>query len=284
MIRVYRVTLSTQFRSKLFWICFLCMVIFLGDYAFNNDWEQVIAYKSGDLNLHKAIFGFVEGPGRAMMFMFISVISSVDIMRDRRNRLEDILRCTQLGAGEYLLGKISAYLTLGTTVWAFCTAGYWAIYVFMTAGKLAMYYYDDVLEVAWMTLQRIAAMAIPSLTLYIGIAVSASIITGKSLFGILAGLVFTNLRIIPGILYNPEPYVLKTGEIFTFFGQYIYPISNANADFWYFRHIKRVSEEILWNRDHPNAGRDFAVTVALTFGISAFLFTVSWLKLKRRRK
>lgn len=283
MRRVYRATIGSLLRGKLFWICLICSLVFIVDYVYSQNWEAVIAAEHGDWNLHKMIFNFAAMPGRNAMFMFISIIASVDIMRDKRNGFIDVVRATQLTPGKYLFAKCGAYLTLGVAAWSVSTAGYWAIYVFQTAGKLTVYYYDNVWEVVWMSLQRLIAISIPALAVYLGISVFAAVFTGKSLFGILAGLAYSNLTLIPHILMKSES--AKTGfwDIYNYFGQYVYPVAGANVDFWYFRHIKRASEELGWYQEHPHTDRDLAIMLAWAFGIFAVMFILSWLRFRRQK-
>ena len=281
MTRVFRATLNSLLRGKLFWICLICTLIFLGDYAMNQNWEDVINAAHGDWNLHKLIYNFAAMPGPNALFMFISIIASVDIMRDKRNGFADVVRASRLTPGRYLFAKLCAYMTLGIAVWSLSTAGYWAIYVSQTAGKLSVYYYDDVGEVIWMVLERVLAISIPALAVYLGIAVFAAVYTGRSLFGIIAGLVYSNVRLIPHILMNTNKS--SFWDIYNYFGQYVYPVANANLDFWYFRHIKRASEELAWYQEHTRTGRDLAIMLAWAFGVSAVLLTASWLRFKKQK-
>ena len=283
MTRVYRVTLQSLLRGKLFWICFICSLIFLAEYAFTTDWEAVVTAEHGDWSLHKLMFNSAVMPGRNALFLFISIITSVDLMRDKKHGFSDVVRASRLSPGKVLFAKLGAYLTLGFLVWCASTAGYWAIYYSQTLGRMSVVYYDDAFEVIWMVLQRVVVISIPALLVYLSIAACVTVYTGRSLFGILAGLVVSNLNMIPGILMKAEEAKTSFWDIYNYFGQYVYPVTGANTDFWYFRHIKRASEELGWYREHPHTDRDLIISLAWAFGISAVLLVAAWIRFRKHR-
>ena len=282
MMRVFRATVLSLLRGRLFWICAFCLLFYLGKYAFTTDWDAIRSSAYGDLYFHEKILDFASAPGTNGLFLFVSILASSNILRDKKNGFRDVLFATRLSSGGFLCGKALAYLTLGVAVWSCCTAGYFAVYLSQTAGRLSVVVYDNGFEVLWMIVQRVLALSVPALTLYLAVAVSAAVLSGKSVVGYVACLSFYVLWLFPAFRTTSVDTWLATGETFNFFGKFIYPIAYANVDFWLLRGSKRAADELAHLQMHPHTGGEYALMLACTFGISAVLFILSWLKLRGR--
>jgi len=276
-------TFKSQLRSWLFWVCALINFFPEFYYEFSTDWEELLKSPTHALNLHEQINEWAGGSAGSlgMMWLFISIIASVDILKCKRNRFIDIETAAPSGKHSIFAGKILSYFSLSLILWLILSFLRMGLYYVHAAGKVDQIYGFG--ETVWMMLQRCFVIATPLLALYLSTSVFTAVYLNNTVFGIIASVILNFTVHIPGCIVTTNWRSFGFFDIYTFFGKYIYQPSVGITFYWNFHDIKNKQEEIGWMREYPNAFENFVISEIVTLLIAALLIILSYIKYKRIR-
>jgi len=265
-------------RSAFFWIGIALMILAVSSIELTVDWEETLANPEHAQNLHQNIFGWAASPGDVYGFvwMFISMIASVDILRDLRHHSLDLQSITPLSDARRFLGMISSYMLLSLALWLICTIAFYIVYIIHAAGRVEQVYsYGAMLG---MTLQRYVFVSIPTLSIYLGVSVFTAVFTKSSAAGIVSAIVLQFTWYIPGVVKRIDGFGYNIFDIETFFGKYIYQPSAGISNFWLFHDILNQKEELKGLQMYPFAERDFVLSEIITLTVTAVLLTLAYFR------
>ena len=159
--------------------------------------------------------------------LFISVVASVDIMKDKKNRFIDIASISGTGRIAYYSSKICAYLTVGFGVTFFLSYLYFFV-EFFRFDMLADLEYT-LPECLWMIAIRCFGYSLAVIPVYISLSVCASLLFRTSVTGVVFSIVyvFTGRYIIPTLHYGLINYESN------FVAEYIYHLPQRIFDYFY---------------------------------------------------
>ena len=249
---VFITTIKSNTRSIVSWLVLLAS--FLLSMSRLYDLEEYLPR-----HFHKFLFGCAEANLWVAVPVFVGVISSVDILRDRKNRFLDTCRCAGLSMRRYYVGKIGAYMIMAFFA-EMLFAYVWLVYYLALFGCPSGY---TVSESIGLVFERVAFCSLSSVPVYTALAVCTVLLAKDSSAGIISVIVFSNL------VYLVEYRM-------TYFGDFIYPIPEKIAYYFYFVHTHALPEAVI----HVEL-IDVLISYAWGFAIAAVLFITGYLRLRR---
>ena len=276
-------SIKSRLRSRLFWVC--VVINFLPELYFEltTDWEELLSAPGHALNLHEQIneWAGASAGSLGVMWLFISVVAGVDILKSGRDRFADIETASPSGKLSIFAGKILSYYLLGLILWFGLSFLRMGSYYAHAAGKVEQVYGFG--EALWMTVQRCFVMAVPLIALYLSTAVFVAVFMKSSVAGILASIILNFTVHIPGFIIKTNWKSFDFFNIYTFFGKYVYQPSIGITFYWNFHGIRNKQEEFGWMREYPNAFENFFRSELITLLIAASLLILAYFKYKRIR-
>lgn len=193
---------------------------------------------------------------------FIGIIASIDMLRDRLNRFFDTARSSGIRMASYYSAKIIAYMLIEFTILLIAEFLNISVYCLRTDG-LASYTAYTIPESFGLAFLRVFVFSLNALPIYTALAVSFALISKSPIVGITANIAVSMSKYI--ILYP-----------MTFFSDYIFPVPYNIVTF--FGYYKAHAPEYMVVHIPVT---DVVISYAYGFAISAVLFTIGYLWLKK---
>ena len=102
--KMYKATLKAIWRSPVLWICVCLSLLFLANEASNYQVASSRTY-------HKLISNFVLTPIMLEIPIIIGIAAGTDMLRERKNRVLDIIRTKPDVTLRLYIAKILSYIT-----------------------------------------------------------------------------------------------------------------------------------------------------------------------------
>lgn len=252
--KLFKSTLKANLRSLVFWFAVFAILLFLADSALGMQ-------NFGFSNYHKALANFALMPLNYAVPIFLGVVISVDILRDRKNAFFDIEKGTNLKSRQYFIGKTAAYLLFGFIMTIVAVYGHYIIYYFRTGGLENTAY--TVPESIWLTFERTVFYGLNAIPVYTALAMCIALLSCSSIIGIVGTLAVAMSSFM--IQYHG-----------TYFGNYIYPVTDNITNYFYFHNTHVRPEAVVYT--DPKV---VFISYAYGFAIAAVLFTVGYIRLKK---
>ncbi len=257
--KIFTATISTIFRSPATWICLCAVLIFFADFVSgeipkattNNYHEHLASYASSVLSLSVPIF--------------MSVIVSVDILRDKKNRFLDITNVSGKSQNVYYFSKICAYIIIGFALSFLLIFSFFFIRYFQYDALGGIDY--TLPECLGLLLIRWLAYSFPVLLIYISLSVFITLICFSSVAGIV---VSTAYAIIHYFIFD------FVGD--SFINNYIYHIPNKIEYYFYFLNTKAPLEAII-----DVKVLEVLLSYSLVMLLSGILFSVGFVVFKHQK-
>lgn len=208
------INLKNIARNALFWICVCAALLFFIDHA---RYINIVETR----NFHKSISNFVlANVTKALPLpLFLSVIVSSDIMRDKKNCFFDIVKISPFSLLRYYLCKVSVYLGIGMLLSFVLSYGFFILYYFKSDMMAGNDY--GLLETVGHIFLRWLAYSIPSVLAYVSLSLFIMLLSGKAVVGIVFCILYSMLGTFLPILDQ------------AYFSDYIYPVPDKIVYYLY---------------------------------------------------
>ena len=120
--------------------------------------------------------------------IFLAVIASVDILKDKKNRFRDILTVSGTSQWNYYCSKIAAYLSVGFALSFVFSYSFFFIRFFQYDMLRDIDY--SLAECLWLLFVRWIAYSIPVLTVYVSLSVCTSLACRSAAIGIVLSVAY----------------------------------------------------------------------------------------------
>ena len=180
--KIYTSTWKAIALTPVTWIG-LCTVIAL--WAETVGREPVAATTK---NFHESLSAYAEAPLVLAIPIFLAVIASVDILKDKKNRFRDILTVSGTSQWNYYCSKIAAYLSVGFALSFVFSYSFFFIRFFQYDMLRDIDY--SLAECLWLLFVRWIAYSIPVLTVYVSLSVCTSLACRSAAIGIVLSVAY----------------------------------------------------------------------------------------------
>lgn len=224
--KVYTSTLKTIVVSPVTWIS-LCAVLAL--------FTELVLGSRADAttnSFHESLSGYVQAPLILAIPIFISVITSVDILKDKKNKFKDILTVSGTSQWKYYISKIVSYLSVGLVL-SFLLSFLFFFIRFFQYDMLSGIDFS-LAECLWLLNVRWIAYSIPVLTVYISLSVCTSLACRSATVGIVISTAYAFAR-----------YMIPWLRLEHFVSDYIYHLPNKILIYFYFLNTKAPPETVV---------------------------------------
>ena len=199
------------------------------------------------------------------MPLFLTIVVSTDILRDKRNKAMDIHRCSQMKEGGYYLVKLAANFSIAYFI---LTVSNIVLLVsfFIKTHSISLQY--TTWEVIRNVLVESYSMSIPTIFEYTGLAVFLTLLFQTPVVAIII-----NVAYMLGGVY----FTMLSPFKYTFFGNYIFPVpAKLNLYMYYYKAKTRDISGVLMVADY-----DWWNGILIPLGISAVLLVVGYIIIRR---
>lgn len=198
--------------------------------------------------------------------IFMAVITSVDILRDKKNRFKDIVEISDTSRIKYYLSKIGVYMTIGFAM---------SFLLSFTLLFVRYFKYDmlegidyTLTECLWLVLVRWLAYSTPVLLTYISLSTCVTLVFNSAVSGIVVCIAYAFAKYPIFDLRMPGNFAFE----------YIYHLPRQISTYFYFWHNKARKEAIV-----PIELSNVIKSYMLIFAISFVLFAVGFVLYKRQK-
>ena len=255
--KVYASTLKAIAVTPVTWIGLCAVIALLAEIVGR---EPTVA---NTRNFHESLSAYAEAPLVLAIPIFLSVIASVDILKDKKNRFRDILTVSGTSQWKYYCSKIAAYLSVCLAVSFVLSYAFFLIRFFQYDMLSGIDY--SLAECLWLLCVRWIAYSIPVLTVYVSMSVCISLMCRSAAIGI-----------VLSVAYAFAKYMIPWLRLEHFLSDYVYHIPTKIINYFYFLNTKAPPAAVV----HVELLQVIAA-YAIILAISGILFSAGYVTYKR---
>ena len=284
----YRASIKTLLRAPLLWLLLLfalAMVIFklsqvhhgylqqledgtFGEMIYDNDPRYVLSYETYVglfYNLNPMVMRYIVP-------LFCAISTMILLVRNHDDKVFEIEKSLNVGAGNYILGRLAAIVTINILVGLFLSSTYVCGYYFTRGGVPELDLLEYFADFSARLIRIFCNCIVPGILFYITFTLLAGTLVRNGIVGGIIGIVMAISYYLISTYWMRMPTILV---------EYINPSPQKLFNYWgfcgtdlfdnpYMEHLKFTESEML----------AFLVTI---FALSALMVIATYYSTKRRK-
>ena len=263
--RIFITTIRVNLRSIVFWVCTASVILFFAD-------GLITHAQYTQSSIHKYLTNYPLNALSLTIPIFIGVISSVDILRDRKNSFLDITKTTGTRLFQYFFGKILAYMLLAfllTYIVSFANL----IIVPLISKEMPIHDYSA-WQLVYFLFVKTLLQSIPVVLVFTALGVCVSLLTKSTTAGIVATMIYAVLQYLisySGVMLSLEYFMWHIYKVPQIITMYVYNWDKFGYSDKYFSDF---------SLNYANGFSPTLSAFGITGAIAAALFLIAFVRLK----
>lgn len=264
--RVFAFTIRANLRSIVFWVCATSVILFFADGLITHS-------QYSQSNIHKYLTNYSLNALSLIIPVFIGVISSIDILKDRKNGFLDITKTTNIRLIQYFFGKIFAYMLFGFLLTFIVSFANYLI-VPLISSEMPDHDYSN-WQLVYFLFVKTLLQSIPVVLVFTALGVCVSLLTKSTIAGIVATIFYTALQYLiaySGSMLSHEFFIWNIYKVPQIITTYVYYWDGFGYNDKYFSDF---------SLNYVNGFSPTLPAFGITGAIAITLFSIAFLRLRR---